>query len=432
MLKRLLIIFVAFLTLLCAIIGSSSAIGLTNFIKVRTYAGQFTDVPTSSWYVSSVKGAYEYSLIDGKSASAFDPQGKLTVGEAIKIAACIHSIYYTGTSVSGNSSPWYTFYVDYALKNNIIIEEYPQYDAFITRLQFVLLLAAALPPEVFLSSPAMKDIVIPDINADDYSDVYMFYKAGIITGIDKSGAFGPDRLITRAEVAVVLTRVVNPELRMLMTMEEIQEKLSPQIIGVPNSAYFTLNSVASYSIQSINGYDTEQYAQVTIGDATVASCQLGKWLKGHIPLSVSSLSYGQTTIKLEIYSTKDNSFLASRIFNVNVIHPSAPTTVYYPGYYPVPDFAAYCGSKSLSNGNAYTYKVEDIASGYDTTMRNYHDLLEQNGFVYKGNKSNTDRYENSLFGWEVFMRTFTVTNQITKIDTEYLLINISYTRDNKW
>ena len=64
--------------------------------------------------------AYEYGLINGQSATRFAPDSSLTVAEAIKMAACLHSIYYTGSAEFATSQPWYSTYVDYALQNGIL------------------------------------------------------------------------------------------------------------------------------------------------------------------------------------------------------------------------------------------------------------------------------------------------------------------------
>ena len=47
----------------------------------------FTDVKTNSWYYEDVKIAYEGNLINGKTATIFDPNANLTYAEAVKLAA---------------------------------------------------------------------------------------------------------------------------------------------------------------------------------------------------------------------------------------------------------------------------------------------------------------------------------------------------------
>ena len=49
----------------------------------------FLDVPSDSWYYSSVKAAWENGLIDGVTANEFKPNATLTVAQTIKLAAAV-------------------------------------------------------------------------------------------------------------------------------------------------------------------------------------------------------------------------------------------------------------------------------------------------------------------------------------------------------
>ena len=49
----------------------------------------FADVPSDSWYYSSVKAAWENGLIDGVTANEFKPNATLTVAQTIKLAAAV-------------------------------------------------------------------------------------------------------------------------------------------------------------------------------------------------------------------------------------------------------------------------------------------------------------------------------------------------------
>ena len=73
----------------------------------------FTDVLTTDWYYKDVKIAYQSHLIDGKSSTIFAPEENLTYAQAVKLAACMHQKYTTGSVTLGNGTPWYQTYVDY-------------------------------------------------------------------------------------------------------------------------------------------------------------------------------------------------------------------------------------------------------------------------------------------------------------------------------
>ena len=49
--------------------------------------------------------------------------------------------------------------------------------------------------------------------------VYKLYEAGILIGNDEAGTFAPWSEITRAEVAAIISRMANPDLRMVKNLE---------------------------------------------------------------------------------------------------------------------------------------------------------------------------------------------------------------------
>ena len=64
-----------------------------GFEKTKTYTdGQFTDVPVTEWYAAEVKSTYELGLMNGIGGGLFDPEGKVTVAEAITMASRAASI----------------------------------------------------------------------------------------------------------------------------------------------------------------------------------------------------------------------------------------------------------------------------------------------------------------------------------------------------
>ncbi len=212
--KKTLILFLLILALLASIAPMSFAKDDTrtfdNFTKVNEYKnGQFSDVASSAWYAGGVKTAFEYNLVKGSSASKFNPTGNMTIAEAVALAARIHSIYNTGSAEFVQGNPWYQVYMDYALENNIIRDEFTNNNAAITRGVFVSILANALPKGEF---DAINYIYkIPDVNETSpyYNVIYLLYNAGVLTGSDKYGTFNASSNIQRSEVATIAVRMVN-------------------------------------------------------------------------------------------------------------------------------------------------------------------------------------------------------------------------------
>ncbi|MGI6499134.1 MAG: trypsin-like peptidase domain-containing protein [Oscillospiraceae bacterium] len=221
--KRLGSLALAAFLLLQFLIPAALAFGFQSFQTIRTYpAGKFQDVPSGEWYTSSVKTAYELGLFDGKSSVIFDPNGNLTIAEALKLAVCLHSIYHYGTAdFNMGASPWYAPYVEYALEKGIIKSGYSNYNKMATRTEFAVIFAAALPNDAFPVINRVDDNAIPDISMQDVyaKQVYQLYRAGILIGSNSKGAFNPQSNITRSEVATIVTRMAMPEKRQTVTLK---------------------------------------------------------------------------------------------------------------------------------------------------------------------------------------------------------------------
>jgi S1-C subfamily serine protease len=221
--KRLGSLVLSAFLLLQVLIPVALATGFQSFQPIRTYpVGKFQDVPSEEWYTNSVKTSYELGLFDGKSSVIFDPNGKLTIAEALKLAVCLHSIYYNGkTEFDTGASPWYRPYVNYALEQGIIKGEYSNYNKVATRAEFAVIFAATLPDEALATINRVDDNAIPDISMQDtYApQVYKLYRAGILIGSNSKGAFSPQSDITRSEVATIVTRMAVPEKRKTVTLK---------------------------------------------------------------------------------------------------------------------------------------------------------------------------------------------------------------------
>lgn len=240
--KRLFSCLLAFLLSFYLLPTASFAAGsFSNFSKVKTYQpGQFTDI-SNEWFAPSVQAAYEYGLFNGKTTTTFEPQSRLTLAEAIKLAACIHSIYNNGSCEFPGSDVWYQPYVDYALANNIIKSSYSNYDSFATRSDFALIFSNALPDEACAEINSIPNNSIPDVPSSySYAPaVYKLYRAGIITGSDNAGTFYPNSNITRDACAAIAIRMINPSFRQSLTIKpkaltakEISDKYSPAVFYI--------------------------------------------------------------------------------------------------------------------------------------------------------------------------------------------------------
>jgi len=180
----------------------------------------FTDVPTGAWYYNDVKIAYESGLINGSSATTFSPDNNLTYAEAIKLAACMHQLYTTGSVTLTNGSPyWYDSYVTYAKAVGIISTDYI-WTAQATRAGYMAIFANALPASALAAINTVPDDSIPDVKMThpQAAAIYKLYRAGILQGVDAAHNCNPASNIKRSEVAAILTRMMNADARVSFGM----------------------------------------------------------------------------------------------------------------------------------------------------------------------------------------------------------------------
>ena len=185
----------------------------------------FTDVPQTAWYRESVQKAWEIGLIDGVTKTQFQPDGTLTVAQAIKLAAALYQMEHEGeVTLTNGRINWYDSYVSYAVANGIIEKDYASYtaaqmNAAITRAEFVHIFHGA--ESTYKGINQVADDAIPDVKTGDAfaSDIYEFYRAGILTGSDAKGTFHPASSIKRSEVSAILVRMFDTASRQSITLQ---------------------------------------------------------------------------------------------------------------------------------------------------------------------------------------------------------------------
>lgn len=189
----------------------------------------FIDVAENAWYYADVVSAYRRGLVNGVTADSYQPAGTLTAAQAVKLAACMHQLYHSGSVTLKNSADgraWYMSYVDYALKNGLMETGFQDYDGVVDRGGFIRLFFRALPESEYPRINLIMDGAIPDVATDAplAKEVYTFYMAGILTGYAEGDgylahAFGPNSTISRAEVAAIMNRMFDPAMRKRFTMD---------------------------------------------------------------------------------------------------------------------------------------------------------------------------------------------------------------------
>ena len=186
--------------------------GMARFKVKRPYLrGQYLDLPyyLTNWFDPYVDKATSYGLMGGYEDGTFRPNGSVTLAECLAIASNMRDIYNGGSGeFPSGSSPWYSVYVNYAIKQGIIQEgDFADYDVPATRAQVAYIFAHALPEDVLEevnAKPRFSDVK----GATPYrASIVALYQAGLICGYE-DGTFRPANPVTRAEVCVILSNLL--------------------------------------------------------------------------------------------------------------------------------------------------------------------------------------------------------------------------------
>lgn len=176
----------------------------------------FSDVNEADWFFDHIKNVYELGIMSGRGGDKYAPLSAVSLAEAITMAAKLRSGHIgDGYDFSGGET-WYARMVDYAAVQGIIqAGEFADYTAAATRAQFAYILSGALPSGALAEINTVEDNSLPDVRMGDAyaANIYLLYRAGILSGSDERGTFSPSSTITRAEAAVITSRIASPLLR---------------------------------------------------------------------------------------------------------------------------------------------------------------------------------------------------------------------------
>ena len=200
------------------------------FSRIHTYHGQFSDLTADSVFYDNVSALYEYGLSVGQADGTFGLTDSLTVGQAVIFAGRIRSLYRTGDPEAGpnayggdGDASAASRYLRYLQAEGVLDHALDDCLAdTATRAQMAHVVAESLPEGALPSAPdalgtqayaSRKAITDVTEYTPYYQDILALYRKGVCAGVDETGSFRPDASITRGAAAAMLTRMVDPELR---------------------------------------------------------------------------------------------------------------------------------------------------------------------------------------------------------------------------
>lgn len=169
----------------------------------------FPDVKQGAWYSQTVAAAAKTGMILGTGSGSFAPNVTVTWAQAVTFAVRLHQ-YMKYESVYGaedqTGANWYDIYMDYALEFSLIDEIPANPNAVINRTE-----AFNIFSKVLGYGEEVNDVpsdYFTDLTPDHpaYEAAYKLARAGISNGTGNN-KFGPDKTLTRAEVATLIARM---------------------------------------------------------------------------------------------------------------------------------------------------------------------------------------------------------------------------------
>lgn len=238
----------------------------------------FTDVSSLNWYYSGVKTTYNKGIMVGCGNKTFCPNNNVSWAEAITIAARIHAAY--NDNLIGDPNPneaWYATYYRYCQARKLLPSTTPAFSDLgksINRYDLAYMFSKTISEQ---DMPRISDYTIGDLSsipAYYKSSVELLYSAGIMIGVDAAKRFYGTSTASRAQIATVVARIVEPaqrqghDSRINADMADYEANLENDSvcaqIGKTSyclyKSYLTVDTV-TYSLYSVTagGVSTELY-----------------------------------------------------------------------------------------------------------------------------------------------------------------------------
>lgn len=210
------------------------------------YSSEFIDVSDSDWFAESLERVYKIGLVNGVSDNEFNPGGNITAAETAAFASRIHTNMCGDGNEIKQGTPWYKGYVDYLVKNSVITDrQFGDYNVPITRAQFISVIAHSVTPEMLRKINNVEDGAIIDVpmGAAYSPEVYLLYRAGVLTGNNERGDFEPNSKVTRAEAVAVIDRIINMEQRQSVSLKKTYNDQTVKRVSAENMSGVDVNAL---------------------------------------------------------------------------------------------------------------------------------------------------------------------------------------------
>lgn len=196
-------------------------------IPAQAAEATFSDVPASHWAASYIAEMTEAGIMTGVGGGKFAPEQPISYAEFFTMLVR----RYYGTP-SGTGSPWWEPYLTSALEHRVLfntalerydMEYYREQDPDLptkplNRGEMAVILHNVMRNQEMPVKELYDPTVIPDwddiyYHTDAFTEdaVRVCYEQGVLGGVDSVGTFYAEGLMTRAQAAAVMSRLIGLE-----------------------------------------------------------------------------------------------------------------------------------------------------------------------------------------------------------------------------
>lgn len=181
----------------------------------------FQDVAEESYYYDAVVYLYHSGLVTGVTEETFEPDKVTSIAECVTLAVRIYEMYHgLNTDFSNHDrETWYALYEEKAREYGLITETFADMNASITRKQAFYILYRIYPKEEL--TKIREFYRSPDLYPSDsqYHEIVTLYESGVVNGVDQYGTLAAENNLTRGQLATIMSRLIQPELRITEPFE---------------------------------------------------------------------------------------------------------------------------------------------------------------------------------------------------------------------
>ena len=197
-------------------------------IKADAPKGVYSDVAESHWAYPTVKRAAELGLMEGVGNGKFDPDTQISV--AAFTAICVRAMEKDADARGYGGSNWYDGYMKVAEKYGLIDKgQFTDPNRAMTRAEMSYLAMNVAKYRGESPQSVVPISNIPDLgeNGKYMNSIQFSYSLGILLGVDSTGRFDGNGVLTRAAAATVAVRLMGEQRQVPNFTAKPAEKPAP-------------------------------------------------------------------------------------------------------------------------------------------------------------------------------------------------------------